>query len=149
MALEMAHDLADHRLGPPEVRRGLAHRERPGHRQVLKHRARRARQLAARSVAPVKRQVHGPEDLGEPFRLRLLLGHANQRPGRAIHRQSRWITAASRSKTCTACSTDSPLVSGRNRYTNPIAATHKTAKHTMTQPSPMELCQTGNASISA
>src|SRR5215472_16190145 len=68
LPLEMADDLADHRLGPAEVRRRLADGERPGHRQVLQHRAGRARQLAPRAVAPVKRQVHGPEGLGEPLR---------------------------------------------------------------------------------
>jgi hypothetical protein len=75
LALEMANDLADHRLRPAQVRRGLSDGERPGHRQVLEHRARRARQLAARAVAPVKREVDGPECLGEPLGPRPVLVH--------------------------------------------------------------------------
>jgi hypothetical protein len=71
----MAHDLADHRLRPAQVRRGLSDGERPGDRQVLEHRARCARQLASRAVAPVKREVDGPECLGEPLGPRPVLVH--------------------------------------------------------------------------
>src|ERR1700726_1323759 len=59
------------------------------------------------------------------------------------------LVLASCSKTATACSTDRPFVSGRNLYTNPIATTERTAKDTMTQPSPHAFCQAGNTSMSA
>ncbi|HEY6312928.1 MAG TPA: hypothetical protein VIY52_19295 [Streptosporangiaceae bacterium] len=37
LAFQVGHDLADHRLGPGQMRRGLTDGERPGQRQVLEH----------------------------------------------------------------------------------------------------------------
>jgi hypothetical protein len=48
-----------------------------------------------------------------------------------------------------ASSTGRALVSGGQRVKNPIAAADKTAKRTMTQPSPIPFFQAGNASMSA
>jgi hypothetical protein len=61
VALQVGHDLADHRLRPAHVRRGLADGQRTGQRQVLQHRSRCAVQLAPRPVTTMKRQVDGTE----------------------------------------------------------------------------------------
>jgi hypothetical protein len=78
LALQVRHDLADDRLGPVQVGRGLAHGQRAGQGQVLEHGPRRSRQLPPRSVAAMKRQVDGPEELREPFGLGLILPHATR-----------------------------------------------------------------------
>lgn len=57
--------------------------------------------------------------------------------------------AACLSNSAVISSTESPLVSGRNRLTNRIAITHRAEKQTNTQPRPIERCHAGKASISA
>jgi hypothetical protein len=78
----MGHDLADHRLRPAHVRRGLANGQRAGQRQVFQHRPRGAGQLTPRPVTTVERQVNGMEELGEPFCPRLFPNHNNSFPAR-------------------------------------------------------------------
>ena len=92
LALEQAlagqpvDDLADHRLRPPEVHGGLADGQRARDREVGEHRAGRARQVAARAVAPVVGQVERAEEGGEPLRPRLrvrpVLRHGTTLPTR-------------------------------------------------------------------
>ena len=55
---------------------------RAGQRQVFQHRPRGAGQSATRPVTTVERQVGGTEELGEPFRPRLLASHGNSFPAR-------------------------------------------------------------------
>ena len=80
LVLQVADDLADDRLGPVQVRGRLADCQRPGHGQVLKHRPGRALELAARSVAAVKGQVHRPESDGEPLGPLLVVAHPTRVP---------------------------------------------------------------------
>jgi len=80
LALQVGHDLADHRLRPAHVRRRFPDGERARQRQVLEHRPGRARQLAAGPIPPVKRQVDGAEEVGEPFGRGLCIGHATRVP---------------------------------------------------------------------
>jgi hypothetical protein len=80
LVLQVADDLADDRLGPGEVCRGLADRQRPSQREVLEHGPGRTRELAAGPVAAVKRQVHRPEQGGEPLGLLTLISHATRVP---------------------------------------------------------------------
>jgi hypothetical protein len=75
LAFQVGDDLADHRLRPAQVRRGLPHGERARQRQVLEHRPGRAGQLAPGSIPAVKRQVDGAEEVGEPFGVRPFVGH--------------------------------------------------------------------------
>ncbi len=79
LTFEVADDLADDRLSPAQVGGGLTDGEWPSHGQVLQDGARPG-QLAARAVAAMKREVHGPEELGEPLGLRPLLRHATSVP---------------------------------------------------------------------
>src|SRR5690348_17662901 len=75
LALQVADDLADHRLRAVQVRRCLAARQRPGEGEVLEYRERGVRQLAARAIPPVEGQVHRPEELGELPGPRLVAAH--------------------------------------------------------------------------
>ena len=78
LAFQMGDDLADHRLCPAHMHRGLTHSERARQREVLEHLPRRARQLAPGPVPPVKRQVDGAEEISEPFGPRPCISHATK-----------------------------------------------------------------------
>ena len=80
LILQVAHDLADNRLGAAQVRGRLTDRQRSGYRQVLKHGPRRASELAPRPVPAVKRQVHGPEPRRELLGPLPLITHAPRLP---------------------------------------------------------------------
>ena len=82
LAFQVGDDLADHRLSPRHVRRGLTDGERAGQRQVLEDRPRGAHQLAPGPVPAMKRQVDGPEELREAFGLSSFPGHATRVPAR-------------------------------------------------------------------
>jgi hypothetical protein len=74
-AFQPSDDVADNGLGTVEMKRRLAHGQRPRQREMIQHRPRGSGQSVTWAIAAVEREIHSAKQRGESTRLHVRIGH--------------------------------------------------------------------------